>query len=115
MAKGQRGAQGHVGGAAHDELPHDDAKGVDVARLVQAAAVVDLGRDVEGCAATHVARVALAVLDAPGEPKVGYLGRGRTRQQRVTQAAVLPHVVLHTTTATSARSCCGRSARSRAS
>ena len=79
-ARGQRGHAaerggggapgGHVDEVAHDELPHHDAEGVDVARLVQPVALAHLGRRVEGRALLDAARVALVVLHAVRQSKV---------------------------------------------
>lgn len=57
--------------AAHDELPHDDTKAVNITGLVQPMLPQDLGCDVKRGAHVRVAFVALTVLHAHRDAKVG--------------------------------------------
>jgi hypothetical protein len=72
QGRAERRTKGYAGralfldkhGAAHHELPHDDAKGVHIARLVQPVMQLHLWHRVEGRASADAAGMRLGPLHA---------------------------------------------------
>lgn len=80
--------------AAHHDLPHDDAVGVDVGHLVQAVVPLDLRRDVEWSALLDIALVAPVTLHARGHAKINDLRLCGIRPQRHIYALECRHLIL---------------------
>ena len=64
----------HVDSARHHELPHDDAKRVHIARLVEPPVLQSLRRGVERCSFVHAAGMRLVALQCTCEAEIRHLG-----------------------------------------